>query len=69
MKRKEIQELKGKSREELLKLLALSREQLQKLQFDVVAGKVKNISTRRILRKDVARILTFLRTLDHEQKG
>lgn len=60
MKRKEIQELKAKTMGELEALLRDSRRKLRDMQFDLSAGKVKNVSAIRALRKDIARISTFL---------
>jgi ribosomal protein L29 len=61
MKPKEIQELKNKPVPELQKLLKESRERLRLLKFDLAAGKVKDVSELRSLRKDIARIMTFMR--------
>lgn len=60
MKLREIKELKNKSAEELQKLLRESREELRVFRFDLAAGKVKNVSAIREVRKRIARILTFL---------
>ncbi len=60
MKNKEIQELKNKSTPELEKLFRDYQEQLHGLKFDLAAGKVKNVTTLRVLRKNIARVLTFL---------
>lgn len=60
MKKKSIQELKNKPKAELLKLLKEARERLRSLRFDLEAGKVKNVAELRKLKKDIARLLTFL---------
>ncbi len=60
MKKKEIQELKTKPMPELMKLLKERRERLRVLKFDLAAGKVKNVEELRRLRKDIARIFTFM---------
>lgn len=60
MKKKEIQELKRKPRAELQNLLETSKERLRTLKFDLAAGKVKNVKDLRAIRKNIARILTFL---------
>ena len=57
----EIQELRGKSKDELNALLLDKRESLRVLKFDLASGKVKNIRLIRELRKDIARILTCLK--------
>ena len=64
MKSREIQELKNKSSSELKKLERDYREQLRGLRFDLAAGKVKNITPLRVLRKNIARVLTFLKLKD-----
>lgn len=53
-------ELKNKSKEELYKTLMESSKKLQELQFNIAAGKVKNVRTLRALKKDIARVLTIL---------
>lgn len=55
-----IQELKTKPKAELLKLLREARGRLRSLRFDLEAGKVKNVAELRRLKKDIARLLTFL---------
>lgn len=58
-----ITELRQKSKSELQKLLQDSRERLRQLRFDLASGKVKNVREIRELKKDIARILTILKTL------
>ncbi|MEK7193718.1 MAG: 50S ribosomal protein L29 [Patescibacteria group bacterium] len=60
MKSKEIQELKNKSHEELSGMLHESREKLRVLRFDLASGKVKNVSSIHALKKNIARMMTFL---------
>ena len=60
MKNSELKKLKSKSKEELDKLLLDSSKKLQDLQFNLAAGKVKNVRSVRALKKDIARILTLL---------
>jgi ribosomal protein L29 len=66
MRKKDVEELKMKSAEELSKLLREHREELRNLRFDLSAGKVKNVASLHKTRKAVARILTFLRMKQHE---
>lgn len=61
MDKKEIQNLKHMSREELEKLKRSFEDQLRNLRFDLAAGKVKNINTIKTMKKDIARVHTFLR--------
>jgi large subunit ribosomal protein L29 len=56
-----IVELRQKTKNELEKILADSRERLRQLRFDLAAGKVKNVREIHLLKKDIARILTLLR--------
>jgi ribosomal protein L29 len=53
---------------ELQKLLKDDREKLQQLQFDLAAGKVKNVREIRRLKKEIARILTLLNELNQKEK-
>ena len=57
-----ITELRQKPKEELKKLLIDNKERLRSLKFDLASGKVKNVREIRSLKKDIARILTILRT-------
>lgn len=68
MKTREIKELQHKPPLELRKLLKEKREQLRVLRFDLAAGKVKNVSEIRAVRKDIARILTALRKIEEREK-
>ncbi len=61
MKRKEIEALKEAPVAELEKNVRTSRERLRELMFDLRAGKTTSLKELRTLRKDVARMLTFLR--------
>ncbi|OGY88839.1 MAG: 50S ribosomal protein L29 [Candidatus Komeilibacteria bacterium RIFCSPLOWO2_01_FULL_45_10] len=56
----EFKELKGKSAEELQKLLAQFREKVRDLRFSVSAKQLKNIRQLREAKKAVAKILTVL---------
>jgi len=60
MKRSEFQELKNKQKGEIEKDLHDRQMRLRSLRFDLSAGKVKNVSEIRKIRKDIARILTVL---------
>ncbi len=54
-------ELRQKTVEELNKLLVDARRQLRELRFNLAAGKVKNIRAIQVKKKDIARVLFFLR--------
>ncbi len=60
MKSKDIQQLKNKPLPDLRKNLADYREKLRKLKFDLAAGKVKNISEIKAIKKAIARVLTVI---------
>lgn len=60
MKRKEFEELRNKPLAELQNLLKESRLRLRNLKFDLLAGKVKKIQEIKELKKDIARIMTFI---------
>jgi len=61
MKKKDIQEIKNKPDAELTRLIKDGNEELRGLRFDLAAGKVKDISKIRDLRKNIARMHTFLK--------
>ena len=60
-----IVEIRRKSEQELNKTLKESREKLRQLRFDLSAGKVKNIREIRVVKKDIAKILTVLNPKKH----
>lgn len=55
-----MSEIRQKSEKELEEILKRKRERLRELRFELAAGKVKSIKEIRIIKKDIARILTFL---------
>jgi len=61
MKKKETSSYKEKSVLELKKSVAEKKERLIKLYAEIHAGKEKNTSSYRNLRKEVARLLTIIR--------
>ena len=61
MKKKELQTLKNKSKAELEKDVRELYGAVEKLKFDLVLGKVKNIKEIRKAKKNIARIATVLR--------
>jgi len=62
-----IQELRQKNKVELQKILQDNREKLRQLRFDLAAGKVKNVREIRLIKKDIARILTILRITNQNE--
>lgn len=61
MRFQDKQELKAKPEGELRKVLNEEREKLRTLKFDLASGKVKNVSEIWKTKKNIARVLTFLR--------
>jgi large subunit ribosomal protein L29 len=53
-------DLKNKTESELQKILKEKREKLRELRFTLATGKLKNPSEIKEIKKDIARILTFL---------
>jgi len=56
----EIKELKNKSLAELQKLLAQTRDQLREARFKDAAKQLKNVRAVRVIKKDIAQILTLI---------
>ena len=54
------QELHQKTKEDLSRILREKREKLCQLNFDLSSGKVKNVREIRMIKKDIARVLTIL---------
>jgi ribosomal protein L29 len=57
-----IKELISLSKEELSKRQEDGREKLRQLRFDLAAGKVKNVKEIHQTKKDIARIMTLLKS-------
>jgi ribosomal protein L29 len=55
-------EFNGKTKEELMKLLTEKRHGLHAFRFSLAGGKAKNVKEGRTLRKDIARILTAMKS-------
>ena len=56
----EIKELKNKNINELQKLLAEQREHLRQSRFKDAAKQLKNVREIRVIKKDIAQILTLI---------
>ncbi len=63
----ETKELRLKPEEELNQLLSESQKKLRELRFNLASGKVKNVRTIRVLKKNIARILTILNEKSENQ--
>ncbi len=57
-----IKELRQKSKAELQKNLWNKREKLRDTRFNLASGKIKNVREIRKLKRDIARILTLLKS-------
>jgi ribosomal protein L29 len=60
MKKKEIQELKNRSKDQLTALVIETSEKLRALKFDLAAGKVKDVRPIHEAKKGIARMKTFI---------
>ncbi len=60
MKKKELNELKGKPSMELEKEIREIKTSLRKDMFDLQAGKLQNVRTLRDKKKKIARLMTIL---------
>lgn len=60
MKKQDLQQLKSKSHAEMQKELLETQIKLRDLKFDLAAGKVKNISEIKKIKKVVARLSTMI---------
>lgn len=60
MKKNDIKEMKNKPVAELELAVKEGTERLRALRFDLAAGKVKNVSELREVRKRIARAKTFI---------
>ena len=69
MKRKDIIALREKPKAELEKLLAEHRADFEKLRMSHVAGKLKNVRSLHMTKKDIARFETVLATQSHTVKS
>jgi len=58
-----IAELSQKPKNELQTLLSEKRERLRQLRFNISSGKVKNVREIRMIKKDIARVLTLLKSV------
>lgn len=62
MKPLKTKDFVNKTTADLAKLVADKREALRAFRFGAVASKSKNVKEGRVIRKDIARILTALRS-------
>jgi len=62
-----ISELKQKPEAELQRILSEDRKKLGQFRLDLASGKVKDIRGIRQIKKEIARILTLLRSFSLEK--
>ncbi len=63
MKQKEkIREFSRLPKQELQRNLSEKREKLRQLRFDLASGKIKNVREIREIRRDIARVITILKS-------
>lgn len=60
MKRKDFEQLKNLSVEELQKMVLEKKDKIRQLKFDLSLGKIKNFSDIKKIKKDIAQILTLI---------
>ena len=65
MKKKQLKEIKNKTAQDLEKLVAETKTQLNKLKIEALNGKNKNKRMGRSLRKEIAQLLTII----NQKKG
>jgi len=61
MKRKDFNDIKGKTIQELGKIVAEKKTQAVKKKMESLAGKEKNLKVYRNSRREIAKILTLIR--------
>lgn len=61
MKKKEFNQLREKDRKELTKMVLGKKSELEKVRMKMFGGKEKNLKVGRILRVEIAKILTLIR--------
>ncbi|OHB22313.1 MAG: 50S ribosomal protein L29 [Parcubacteria group bacterium RIFCSPLOWO2_01_FULL_48_18] len=66
MKQKKVRE---RTDDDLRDLFIQLKERLRVLRFDLAAGKVKNVREIRSVKKDIARILTEIRSRNKKQEA
>ncbi len=60
---KKAEELRKKSPENIKKLIASKRQDLQKFYFNLAGSRAKNVKEGRNIRKDIARLHTITREI------
>ena len=61
MKRKELNDLRGKTAQELEKIVLGKKLEIEKARMKIIGGKEKNLKVRKNLAREIAKILTLIR--------
>lgn len=61
MKRKELNDLRGKTAQELEKIVLGKKLEIEKARMKIIGGKEKNLKVRKNLAREIAKILTLVR--------
>lgn len=61
MKKKEYNELRGKSVKDLEKIVFAKKKEAEKAKMQILGGKEKNLKLKRNLSSEIAKILTLIR--------
>ena len=64
-----IKEIEKKKENELQQLLKEKRERLRQLRFTLATGKVKNFREVRLIKKDIAKILTVVNRKEEDKNS
>jgi len=65
-KKKFIETIIDKPIAELRQLASDKKEKLRSLRFDLSAGKIKNVSDIKTIKKDIARLLTLIKIKENK---
>ena len=64
--REELKELKTKTVAELKKILAQNRDKVRDLKFKATQNQLKNVREIRVLKKKIAKVLTFIKQKENK---
>ncbi|MBI3443533.1 50S ribosomal protein L29 [Candidatus Woesebacteria bacterium] len=68
MKRKDLKSLREKERQDLMKILDEDKRGLNKIFLNLGAQKEKNLKAGKLLKRDIAQILTIIREKELSEK-
>ncbi|OGY41372.1 MAG: 50S ribosomal protein L29 [Candidatus Buchananbacteria bacterium RBG_13_36_9] len=64
--KEELKELKTKTVAELKKILAQNRDKVRDLKFKATQNQLKNVREIRVLKKKIAKVLTFIKQKENK---